>query len=239
MRFAPAPDLGYIDIPIAYVIELGGEELLGLRDRNGGFRQIDSLREIPDTDWRQVQMFGPSLGLLKPCTAAIVLNEKQVGSISIGVVDERPGCVSIHCTTHALTGSLLRQIPLASLVREAALTSTVRVLSTSEGFFGARYVDGGLGFGHLMNDLREELAAVGDDARRRVINRAFLSEVASIYREALAIGSPPAKAVQDALGPTTPENARRWVSQARREGLLGSAPGLGRAGEVQELSASS
>ena len=237
MKFKAAPHLGDVELPIAYVLELGGEEFLGLRDHNGGFRPVNSLLEI--SDWRQVQMFGPSLGLLTPCTAAIVMDEKHVGSISIGIVDGRPGCVSIHCTTHALTGSLLRQIPLASLVREAALTSTVRVLTADEGFFGARYVEGGLGFGQLMNDLRSELEAVEGNARRRVINRAFLGEVASIYREAMAVGAPPAKVVQFRLGPTTPENARRWISQARREGLLGPSLGKGRAGEAQELSASS
>ena len=232
MVFTPAPYLSYADIPIAYVLELGGEEFLGLRDHNGGFRQINSLREVPDTDWQPVEMFGPSLGLLKPCTASIVLNDEEVGSITIGVRDGRPSCIAITSVTHGLTGSLLRQIPLASLVRETASTSTVRVLSTESGIFGARYVEGGPGFGQLLIDLRAELTAVEDDSRRRVISRTFLAEVASIYREALANGLAPAKTVQMKLGPTTPENARRWIASARREGFLGPALGPGRAGEA-------
>lgn len=233
MHFTPAPLADYGDIPIAYVLDLGVEEFLGLRDENGDFRQLTSLREIPISYWQEVEMFGPSLGLLKPCTASILMNEESVGSMTIGVIDGHPACVAITSSTHGLTGALLRQIPIASLVRDAASTSTVRVLSTESGaVFGARYVDGGPGFGQLLTDLRSELAAVEDNSRRRVISRAFLAEVALIYRDAVAMNKAPAKAVQMALGPTTPENARRWIASARREGLLGPALGPGRKGEI-------
>lgn len=233
MAFTPAPYLSYADIPIAYVLELGGEEFLGLRESDGSFRQINSLSEVPDTDWQQAEMFGPSLGLLVPCMASILMNDVPVGTLSIRVIDGHPACASIHATTHGLTGALIRQIPIASLVREAAIASTVRVLTTDEGIFGARYVDGGLGFGQLATDLRAELAIVEESTRRRVINHSFLAEVAQIYREAMALGIAPSKAVQQALGPTTPENARRWISIARQEGFLGPALGQGRAGELR------
>lgn len=233
MKFEPAPNIGYRDLPILYLLEMGGEEFLGLREEDGGFRQIDSLNEVPQDEWQQVEMFGPSLGLLIPCRASITMNDEVVGSITISVINGRPGCSAIWSRTHGLTGVLLRQIPLASLVRDAAISSTVRVLKAQDGIFGARYVDGGLGFGHLLDDLRDELAAVGDSARRRVLSPHFLGEVALIYRDALSLKVSPALAVQRALGPTTPENARRWIAVARREGFLGPAPGRGKAGEVQ------
>lgn len=232
MAFTPASHLDHADIPIAYVLELGGEEFLGLRNHNGDFQQISTLKEVPITEWAQVEMFGPSLALIKPCTAAIVVNEEPIGLIGIGVRDGRPACIYISSQTHALTGSLLRQIPFASLVRQAAMANTVRVLSTESGIFGARYVDGGPGFGQLISDLRGELAAVDERSRRRVINEPFLKMVAHIYRTALRLGEHPAKHVESMLGPTTPANARRWIAAARREGFLGRAPGRGRAGEV-------
>lgn len=225
-------ELSYVDIPIVHVLELGGDEVIGLRDSRGYFQEISSLQEVPLTDWQPVEMFGPSLGLLKPCYATIVINEEQVGTVSIAVVDKRPGCVSIHCTTHALTSSLLRQIPIAALVREATLTSTVRVLSTDTGICGARYVEGGPGFGQLHEDLQEELAKVDEHSRRRVVNESFLKMVAHVYRTGVRLQLPPAKHVQDMLGPTSPANARRWIAAARREGYLGPAPGRGRSGEV-------
>jgi hypothetical protein len=241
MAFERAPHLSYADIPIAYVLELGGEEFLGLRDHNGDFQQIDSLKQVPVTDWTPVEMFGPSLGLLKPCTAAILVRDEPIGQIGIAIRDGRPACVSITSTTHPLTGSLLRQIPFASLVRQAAIAHTVRVLRTESGIFGARYVSGGAGFGQLLEDLQTELVTVDERARKRVINESFLKMVAHIYRTALRLGEPPAKHVENMLGPTTPANARRWIAAARREGHLGPAPGRGRAGEVvsQELGASS
>lgn len=241
MVFTPVPHQDALDIPVAYVLELGGEEFLGIRDHNGDFLQIDSLRAVPVTDWCRIEMFGPSLGLMKPCSAAILLNEEPIGQVGIGIRDGRPACVSITSHTHALTGSLLRQIPFASLVRQAAMAQTVRVLSTESGVFGARYVDGGAGFGQLIADLRTELAVVDEQSRRRTINEPFLKMVAHIYRTALRLGEPPAKHVETMLGPTTPANARRWIAAARREGYLGPAPGRGRAGELvgHELGVSS
>lgn len=218
-------------IPVVHMLELGGDEFLGQRDSDGRFIAIDSPWDIPDGWWQDVEPFGPSLGLITPCTASIVIDEEQVGSVVIAVIGGRPGCVAIHCTKYALTGALLRQIPLARLVREAAIANTVRVMTTETGTFGARYVEGGPGFGQLLTDLRSELAAVEDASRRRVISRAFLAEVALTYRDAMNMGKAPAKAVQQAFGPTTPENARRWIASARREGLLGPALGPGKAGE--------
>ena len=231
VKFVLAAHRDHVQIPVAYVLELGGEEFLGAPDENGDFQQISSLDKIPGApQW--VEMFGPSLGLVRPCNADVLINEELVGHIAIRVVGGQPACVSITSLTHGLTGSLLREIAIATLVREAATASTVRVLSTEEGLFGARYVDGGPGFGHLMEDLRTVLATIEEHGRRKVMSASFLGEVALVYREALKRGQPPAKAVQETFGPTTPENARRWIGVARKEGFLGPAPTQGRAGEL-------
>lgn len=230
--------MSYSDLPIVFLLELGGEEFLGLRESDGGFQQVQSLSEVPKTEYHQVEMFGPSLGLLIPCTATIFDGEEPIGFVSIGIIKGRPACKSISSYKRGVTGSFLRQLPLASLVRDAAAASTVRVLRTRDGVFGARYVEGGAGFGQLHDDLRKELAEVEDKARRRVIDDGFLMHVARVYRDALLSHMPPAQHVRAMLGPTTSENARRWIAAARREGFLGPAPKRGKAGEVQEDGAS-
>lgn len=66
--------------------------------------------------------------------------------------------------------------------------------------------------------------------RRNRITREHLEAVAEIYRTANAAGAAPTRAVQDAFL-TTHSTAAKWVSQARKEGILGAAPGS-RGGEV-------
>lgn len=236
VKFQVAPHLAYADIPIVYVLELGGEEFLGIRDQDGGFQQIDSLTEVPETDWQQVETFGPGLGLLVPCSADIVNEyEERVGLLNVRIINGRPACASIFAYAHGLTSSFLRQLPIAKMVREATIPNTVRVLIHDKLLFGARYVEGGLGFGQLHADLRKELEAVDERARRRVIDDDFLRTVADLYRRGLELGIAPAQSVEAHLGPTTPANARRWIAAARARGFLGPAPARGKAGELAHL----
>lgn len=240
MKFEHAPHLSYADLPLVYVLELGGEEFLGLREEDGSFSQLDSIYDVPDTEYAQIEMFGSSLGLVIPCRADILDSDGDViGYMQIRVINGRPGCAVIVGSGRPITGALLRQLPIAQLVREATIASTVRVLKSEGMFFAGRYVDGGAGFGQLLTDLREELAHLEEKGRRRVVDDNFLKMVAHVYRTALRLGLPPARHVQEMLGPTTPANARRWVAAARAAGFLGSAPARGRAGEVQELNVSS
>lgn len=240
MKFEYAPHLSYADLPVVYVLELGGEEFLGLREQDGSFRQIESIHDVSDTEYAQIEMFGDSLGLVLPCRADILNARGQtVGYMQIRVLNGRPGCSVIVGASSPLTGALLRTLPIAQLVREAATASVVRVLMTEGRPFAAKYVEGGAGFGQLLSDLREELAHLEEKGRRRVIDDNFLKMVAHIYRTALRLGVPPAGHVQEMLGPTTPANARRWIASARAAGFLGPAPARGRAGEVHELKVSS
>lgn len=242
MKFEYAPYFSYADLPVVYVLELGGEEFLGLREPDGSFRQIDSITEVPDTEYAQIEMFGDSLGLIIPCHIhTLTADGNLAGTLGIRVIDGRPGCFSIiGRLDKAITGSFLRQLPIAQLVREATTANVVRVLMTESRPFAAKYVEGGLGFGRLQADLQEELAHLEEKGRRRVIDDSFLKMVAHIYRTALRLKVPPARHVQEMLGPTTPANARRWIAAARATGFLGPAPARGRAGEVtHELSVSS
>lgn len=71
--------------------------------------------------------------------------------------------------------------------------------------------------------------------KRNRITREHLEKVAEIYRQADADGAPPTRAVQDAFA-TTHSTAAKWVSQARKEGILGPPPGS-RGGEVGNAAA--
>ncbi len=56
---------------------------------------------------------------------------------------------------------------------------------------------------------------------RRTITDEFLREVAAVYADALRDGRPPKQAVSDELNGSYP-TAGRWVSEARKRGLLPS-----------------
>jgi hypothetical protein len=61
-----------------------------------------------------------------------------------------------------------------------------------------------------------------------------LETVARIYREAMATGSPPTKAVEEALH-LSRSTAGRWIKEARRRGFLGPAPAKGVAGGAEPM----
>lgn len=180
----------------------------------------------------RVVPFAPGLALAKPLLVPWPLNgEEHVANIEVGVADGQPACVAIH-SAHGqpLTGTFVRSLPLAQIVTEAAERNTYRVFRTRRGkYIGVYYSDafaGMLGFSEGLEELRNDVRR-----KRRTLNDEFLSEVAAVYRDARARRIPTTKAVQEHFGPTTPENARRWIALAREVGQLGAAVGQGRAGE--------
>jgi hypothetical protein len=130
-------------------------------------------------------------------------------------VNRRVACLSVTAVKgKELSGQVLRRVPLSKLVREAAKSKIV----------------------HLRDGFAVRIVGLEEDAprpQRRTLDRTFLARVAQIYREAILIGQSPAQDVALRLGPTTPENARRWIMNARKEGLLGPSLGQGRKGEDQ------
>jgi hypothetical protein len=177
--------------------------------------------------------FGAGLALEQPCTAALPAEgDEVVGFLEVGVASGRPACIAIRALHgHALTGAYLRSLPIATLVLDAGLAHTVRVYRTPRGaYVGVRYVKHpDIGFGDDFRELESEVRT----RMRHSLDDSFLEQVARTYREALPTGRP-AKAVEENFGPTTPENARRWIMLARRRGLLGKAPGRGQTGERKE-----
>lgn len=82
----------------------------------------------------------------------------------------------------------------------------------------------------LVSALRDRSYARGEPRRRRLLTESYLREVAQTYREALATGDAPTRAVEVRYG-TSYSNATKLVRKARDLNLLGAATGT-RPGEV-------
>lgn len=182
---------------------------------------------LHENQW--VWPYGHGLALAQPLDVPLIDGGQHVADIMIGIANDQPACVSITAMSNrALTGAFIRSLPIASIVNEAAACHSYRVFNTEKGHIGVYYSDAfeNTSFGGEFESLRYEVGK-----RPRELNKRFYEHVAAIYRDAITEGYPPAKAVQELLGPTTPENARRWIARARREGYLGQAPGRGQKGE--------
>jgi autonomous glycyl radical cofactor GrcA len=209
LRSVTVYDLGMV-IPVLYGITLGGQEIYGVLDDDGNFRQED-----PKNVRRQkVLPLAGDLGLELPCNAEIVDDAGEtIAIIDVGVLNGRVACLSVKAVAgKELSGQVLRRVPLSKLVREAAKSKVVHIRK---------------GFAVRIVGLQDE----DPRPQRRTLDRAFLEQVGQIYREALLTNQAPAQAVNFQLGPTTPENARRWIALARKQGVLGPSLGMGRKGE--------
>lgn len=207
-----------IALPIVHGVVLGGEERYGHVDANGNFYETHT-----PTAGYQVPLQQINEGLAIPARSKAEILDLQgspIAELFIGVVDGKPVCTEIKALAgKALTGEVLRQTPISTLVREAARANIVHLRNG----FAVRFAQGN----PLFWPKREWVS----EHSRRTLDSVFLSRVADTYRMALATGEAPAMAVERILGPTTPENARRWVMAARKEGFLGKSKGPGRKGE--------
>ena len=205
--------------PVVLGIVLGDEERYGRLDENGNFQEVEDPLSEPHVDLAPLT---GTLALELPCTAELLdVSGKPVAVLNIEVNSSRAICTSITALPgEELTGQLLRQAPIASLVREAAEGSVVHLRQG----FAVRFAAGNPAF------------SVGNDLpvtpKRRVLNDEFLQNVASIYREAVEAGLSTQQEIQRQLGPISDEGARRWVMLARKAGFLGEAQGRWKAGEV-------
>lgn len=197
-------------LPILYGITIGGQEIYGIVDAEGQFQE----REPSKARRSSVLPLAGDLGLELPCNAEIVGDDgTTIAVVHIGVLDRRIACTGISAIEgQELTGQVLRRVPLSKLVREASKSKIV-------------YIRDGFAV-HLVGIQHDPLSP-----RRRVLDDQFLQSVSHVYRAALLTGNSPGMAVAHQLGPTTPENARRWIMLARKEGFLGPSLGIGKKGE--------
>lgn len=204
---------------IVHGIILGDEERYGHIDAEGNFWETKAPRSGYQAE---ILLLNEGLGIPDGSKAEILdAQENPVAELFIGVLDGKPVCSDIKALPgKALTGEILRRTPISTLVQKATRANIVHLRDG----FAVRFAQGN----PLFWPKRQWISGPS----RRNLDKTFLSHVASIYRDALASGEAPAKAVERILGPTTPENARRWIMMARKEGLLGLATGPGRKGEI-------
>lgn len=128
-------------------------------------------------------------------------------------VDGRLGCTEI--TVHAspgetVSGTNLRTIPIATIVRIAATTLVQQTVESGEGY--------------VMVTPYQPPPKI--DVRAGATDEA-LRFVAASYSLAYALGEPPAKAVERDLG-IAKSTATKWISLARERGFLDISADQGR-----------
>jgi hypothetical protein len=232
MNIEPSHECPDGEVPTGYLVAFGDLVQIGFPDGEGRFVPAASAHELP---LQRVCGLAPGLGLVLPCRAeALTESGEPLVEFEIEVERRRPICRTIRAAPgYELTGTLLRRVRLAELVRRAVSANTARFLRWEGTLLAARAPSGESGFGAPAVELETLLASVIDTPARRRVSDEFLAEVASIYREAVAFGLPPAKEVERRLGPISPASARRWIMLARKRKLLGPAIGPFRPGELR------
>lgn len=201
---------------MGYVVRLGEEDHVGILDEEGRFLERMSATELPIT---RVSYLHGDTALIVPCTADV---RDELGHlwvvVEFGVVNGQAVCTKISAPAgRGLTGELLRALPLAQLAARTVQANLVRVMRWNGSPIAARFPS------------HDRATTTVREPRHRLTDE-FLAEVARIYREAVAMGLPPAREIERRLGPTA--SARRWIMFARQRGFLGKARGVGKRGEV-------
>lgn len=119
----------------------------------------------------------------------------------------------------------IRGVPLGSLIARALHSNPV-VYREREGEQVASFVT------TESQERRRVRDRVQNAAHRRTPDE-DLEKVAEVYEQAVLDGRPPTAAVERALRLTNRNQAKKWVSRARRAGFLPPAPGERRGGIVR------
>jgi hypothetical protein len=150
--------------------------------------------------------------------------DRNFGSVELTVEVDESGLarvVGLALRGEAIDGGMLRQVPVAALLREALAEASA---STPADL--GRLESGGKSSASLELSTP---ARIEPRSRRRVTDE-LLERVAGIYRDAQANERAPTQAVADELVATR-SAAAQWVAKARERGFLGPAM-RGRAGEA-------
>lgn len=172
----------------------------------------DRVRVTTKPGTAKAHRLAPDLSVQVPAEVQGTVEDVLV-SLTIDVVNGRLGCTRLEVrapTGDVVTGTALRGIPVASIVRTAA-GSLVWQTVNREG-------------GYVTNVPYRPPADI--DTSAGPTNEA-LQFVAASYALAYALGEPPAKAVERDLGLAT-STAGRWIRLARERGYLDISADKGR-----------
>ena len=143
----------------------------------------------------------------------------------------RAECDLLECSRRAggppITGEVLREIPVAAILRDVLAAAALEIQFDAE---GARLLQRA-GQARLDDLFVKYHEVTREPARRGVpVTDGRLREVASVYRGAALAGLPATKTVAEVMH-VSRSTAARWVMKARDAGLLGKAR-PGRSGEI-------
>lgn len=179
--------------------------------------------EFPGKGWRALSR---STGLPATFTVHYQPEGDHPVDINIEVVDGAPVVDAVAVYRHpdrpSLTGAELRRIPMSHVVDVGCRQAALLQRGTSDNGDASLEAPGS----------EEEQRQVTEDVRlaqRRSVSVETLREVARIYRA--NVDDHPTTRVAEAFDRST-KTAARYVQLARKHGLLGRAPGPGKAGEV-------
>lgn len=158
-------------------------------------------------------------GLVMPPLVTVIDDDLEGYQVEIDVVPQEGRLVAREVRVRQRSGGpvvttqALRAVPVAHLARRARDAALTRVTASRSSSWAVR-------------------APVGESGEWRTHTGptdAVLTELAEVYRRALAAGDPPKRAVVEALRVPT-STAGRWIALARDRGVLGPSEGRGRAG---------
>jgi hypothetical protein len=157
-------------------------------------------------------------------------------SLEFEVRGGRLQCVGIRSTVDGpeITSTLLRKLEPAvrQWSRFVFLVLAVRLIELEDGTVAGEKPGRAVnpeGEDVTLDELIPEAAAFYDEKGprpgRRPLTDEHLDEVASLYREAEALGQPRGPHIEQSFPGYSPETIRNWVRRARERGKLGAAPG--------------
>ena len=202
-----------------------------------------SIRIRPHSDdTPNVRVSGDQMACPSEFFATFKLAQRRVPmpelEIHVCLDSGQPTCLGLQVVsgTGSLTGSVLRELPIGAMVREAVVfASFPYTRDRAEGMGRGFELDGETAF-HLadidavLESRRATRVRVKARPRERGIpvDDAFLQQVARVYMDALGSGNQPTKCIKEkyTVGRAT---ASRWVRRARDAGHLPPAS-PGRAG---------
>lgn len=175
-------------------------------------------------------------GVFRSFTAAATLDGAQV-LLAIEVDDSgAAACNRFEVAAESVSGELLRRVPVGRLLARAMAAAHFRWGEPLEDGVRIDFGEGGVARFPTPEESADFYGRYTGNARRprrgSPITDKNLSDVADLYRAALRRGDPPTQKVAEEMH-VARSTAARWVSAARKRGLLGPAM-RGRAGERME-----
>jgi hypothetical protein len=208
-----------------------------MTDREGITLKAGEMEVVPEFGAGIVPV-PPHSGVFRSFTATTTVGKARV--VLVVEVDDRgaASCRRVEVAAESVSGELLRRVPVNRLLARAMAAAHFRFGEPEDGGIRIDFGEGGVARFPTPKESAEFYESYARNARKprrgSPLTDENLRNVADLYRAATRRGDPPTQTVASAMSVARP-TAARWVSAARKRGLLGPAI-PGRAGEREEAS---